>query len=253
MVSGAVGLEQRSAGEAAFLVEMVGDEGVDGGEHLHIPHPSEAEQRPLQSSELHALQTSAHARPELAAVLYDRRTGPEAIIVRSARRASAQTDCRKNEGDAPQSRASLGRRHWLLSVDYHPPLAGPERRPSLGREPVRLHPEPHGHGVDRRAGAKCLGHGLRLHHVRPAPMPGGVDHHAERSKKRIRSAHCETRSLSCDRERLALADTARKVGPKLRLWTLQTPHQSNFKRVYDFSRANRLPEKSGDRLHHRPV
>jgi len=48
---GAVGLEERSAGEAALAVEMVGDGGVDGGEHLQTSHAPEPKHRPLPSSE----------------------------------------------------------------------------------------------------------------------------------------------------------------------------------------------------------
>ena len=91
------------------------------------------------------------------------------------------------------------------------------RQAPPSRKLVRLDSEPRGHPLDRCAGPKGLGDRLRLHLVRPAPMPRAVDLHAQRSEKRIRSAHCETHSLSCDRERLALADTVRKVGPRLRL------------------------------------
>jgi hypothetical protein len=48
---GAVGLEVLSVGEAAFLVKMVRDGGVDSGEFLKASHPPEAEHRPLPSSE----------------------------------------------------------------------------------------------------------------------------------------------------------------------------------------------------------
>lgn len=47
----AVGLEDGSAGETAFLVEMVRDGGVDGGELLKTSHPPKTEHRPLPSSE----------------------------------------------------------------------------------------------------------------------------------------------------------------------------------------------------------
>ena len=48
---GAIGLEEVSTGEAAFLVEMVRDGGVDGREHLEISHAPEAEHCPFPSSE----------------------------------------------------------------------------------------------------------------------------------------------------------------------------------------------------------
>ena len=48
---GAVSLENVPAGEAAFLVEMVEDRGVDGCEFLQTSHPPKALHRPLPSSE----------------------------------------------------------------------------------------------------------------------------------------------------------------------------------------------------------
>src|SRR6056297_2243372 len=48
---GAVLLEEGSAGEAAFLIEVVRDRSVDGGEFLKTSHPPEPEHRPLPSSE----------------------------------------------------------------------------------------------------------------------------------------------------------------------------------------------------------
>ncbi len=47
---GAVELEIVPAVEVAFLVEMVMDGGMDGGEFLKTSHPSEAEHRPFSSS-----------------------------------------------------------------------------------------------------------------------------------------------------------------------------------------------------------
>ena len=48
---GSAGLEVLASGEAAVLVEVVGDGGVDGGEELKRLHPPEAEHRPLSSPE----------------------------------------------------------------------------------------------------------------------------------------------------------------------------------------------------------
>jgi hypothetical protein len=48
---GAVALEIIAAVEVAFLVEMVVDERVDGGEFLQTSHPPEAEHCALSSSE----------------------------------------------------------------------------------------------------------------------------------------------------------------------------------------------------------
>src|SRR6056297_2223506 len=48
---GAVLLEELSRGEAAIVVEMVRDGGMDGGEHLKTSYPPEPEHRPLPSSE----------------------------------------------------------------------------------------------------------------------------------------------------------------------------------------------------------
>ena len=47
---GVVGLEMIPAGEAAFLVEVVVDGRVDGGEHLQTSHPPEPEHRAFASS-----------------------------------------------------------------------------------------------------------------------------------------------------------------------------------------------------------
>lgn len=46
---GSVGLEVLTSGEAAILVEVVGDGGVDGGEELKRLHPPEAQHRPFSS------------------------------------------------------------------------------------------------------------------------------------------------------------------------------------------------------------
>jgi len=48
---GAFGLEEGSAGEAAFLVEMVEDGGVDRGEFLQASHAPKPQHRSLSSSE----------------------------------------------------------------------------------------------------------------------------------------------------------------------------------------------------------
>ena len=48
---GTSSLEVRSAGETAFLVEVVRDRGMDGGEFLKTSHPPETKHRPLASSE----------------------------------------------------------------------------------------------------------------------------------------------------------------------------------------------------------
>lgn len=48
---GTVQLEVVSGGEAAVLIEVVADEGVDGDEFLQTLHPPEPEHGPLASSE----------------------------------------------------------------------------------------------------------------------------------------------------------------------------------------------------------
>jgi len=48
---GALDLEDISTREAAFLIEVVGDGRVDGGEFLQTSHAPEAQHGPLPSSE----------------------------------------------------------------------------------------------------------------------------------------------------------------------------------------------------------
>jgi len=84
--SGAFGLEMRSAGEASLVVEMVGDGGVDGGEHLQTSHAPEAEHRPLSSSERQVCILRTVVQPAAgflpvgdAQVFHGRSVGPQLV------------------------------------------------------------------------------------------------------------------------------------------------------------------------------